>query len=396
MKRVKSFIKNNLFGIIVFIMLFVMYIISIPQYYFINKYTLTFYLINYFKDGLVARGFLGTCFSLLGIVSLKSITTVLFIITTGFIGFISHLLNKFVKTFKKKISVFIAILFIFNPASFTLMYSRLEIGRFDLFIFILSIISVILIYKEKNLYLIPIFSIIGILIHENYLIWLSPLICMLLVYKYYKTKNKYFIRVLISNVLSLIGAFILIKCGKLPYADAITFTDVLTNRTDFTASYFSIIDYYYATPARTQEIFQISFSRHDTWDYIIAILSYLSFIVVSWNICFKYIFEKMKSKLIYLLMILSCSSSLLLFFVACDYGRWYMYLINALLVLIMFLYFEYKSVIMKNLNYIKKYIPYVIAISVIFIILYQSDEFYCLTYNRFDAIIDFFRQIFKL
>lgn len=371
-----------------------LYIRSIPNISYLNPYTLTFYAISYFKNGFMARAFLGTLFNVMGIDSGVKLFCVLFAVTTTFISYISYTLNTFINKFNKKESVFIALLFIFNPASITLIYQNLEIGRMDIFIYILSIISIISIYKEKYLYIIPVLSIIGVLIHENYIVWLTPLICMLLIYKYFKRKEKKYLYVLALNVLVLFVTLLLIKFSGPSYENAFDFYNALRANSTIPVNIFAISDYYYITSERNKELFDILFKIQETGDYVVAGIGFVYTLYLLWNLCFKRVVKEVKNKLLYILMILSCMSPSVLFLLACDYGRWYIYIINAFYTLAMFLYFEYENVFKKEMSKNKIFIPLIIVYIFTFILLYQNDQFYLITYTKFSNFIDLMTKFF--
>ena len=373
-----------------------LFINSIPKIAYINPYTLTFYAISYLKNGFMARAFIGTLLDIFGVTEKNQLLYILYIISTMFIGFISYILNIFINKFEKRETIFIALMFIFNPASITLIYQNLEIGRFDIFIYVLSIISVYFIHKEKYLYIVPIISIIGMLIHENYLMWLAPLTCMMLIYKYVNTKDKKFLKILLFNVGVLLGTLLLIRMFKPPYETALEFYDALNKNSNIPLNYFALNDYYYITPYRKKELFILLFQLQKTSAYIIAAVGYIYTLYLLWNICFKRIWNTVKSKLVYVLMILSCLSPAVLFFLACDYGRWYTYLINTLFVLAMFLFFEYENVYKKEMKNNKIYIQLIVIYLIIFILLYQSDQFYLLTYTKFEDFKEFIFRILNI
>jgi len=253
-----------------------------------------------------------------------------------------------------------------------------------------------LIYKEKYIYSIPVISILGVLIHENYLVWLTPLICMLLIYKYFNTKDKKFMYVLFLNAITMLITLLLVKTNKPIYASAVDFYNVLKVSSNIPVNFFAINDYYYITSERNKELFVILFQIQKLSDYIIAGFGYIYTMYLLWNLCFKRIINVVKSKIIYFLMILSCLSPAILFLIACDYGRWYIYIINAFYTLAMFLFFEYDKIYIKEMNKNKIYIPLIIVYIFTFILLYQNDQFYLITYTKFDSFIDLMTKFFNI
>ncbi|HNW66464.1 MAG TPA: hypothetical protein PKO10_04640, partial [Aliarcobacter cryaerophilus] len=129
---------------------------------------------------------------------------------------------------------------------------------------------------------------------------------------------------------------LLVKTNKPIYASAVDFYNVLKVSSNIPVNFFAINDYYYITSERNKELFVILFQIQKLSDYIIAGFGYIYTMYLLWNLCFKRIINVVKSKIIYFLMILSCLSPAILFLIACDYGRWYIYIINAFYTLAMF------------------------------------------------------------
>ena len=189
--KIKKMIVNQKYFFIIFLILFICYILYYNPYSYGNYYSYNYYVVSY-NYGFISRGLIGSIFMFFfPFLKMHTLIIILNIIYILLLVFISYLLHMFIKIQKDKLLSFLAtMLCIFNPASFMLMITMNEFGRFDIFIFILSIIAIIIICKKKFIFLVPIIFIIAMLIHQNFLFMYAPLILMIIIYNWFKKRER--------------------------------------------------------------------------------------------------------------------------------------------------------------------------------------------------------------
>lgn len=393
LKKLDNFITKmkgkNVF-LYIFILIFMeMFIYKMCNYGSVNTYTLSFYRISY-RFGFISRGFIGTIFDLLGLNSKSEIIVAILFITFSFMILLSCILNQIVKKHNNSF-ILIALLFIFNTASITNYYSLFEFGRLDIFTYMYAILSLYLIYKKKIYYL-PIVSLIGMLTHENFMIWVGPLVSMILLYEYFKDKkkNKLYLKTFIVNLLVLFSMCILVRFVliKVPYANASEFTRAIQINTDFIINRHAINDYYFMTPERNEETFITVFTYQNYIDYTVASIGLVALLFIILKVVFipNIKLVNKTNKLLFILTIISCFCASVLFFRVCDYGRWYGYIVNSLLMLCAYNLLTNNALIHKKLS--KLMIIMIICYIGFSIYFYPTNNFDMLKYIKSDDIVE--------
>lgn len=81
-----------------------------------------------------------------------------------------------------------------------------NLGKTDSFLFIINILQLILLFKSKGEWLIPILSILGVLTHEGYLCMTAAISICLLLYKAINCREKrgYYIALFIANLIAIV------------------------------------------------------------------------------------------------------------------------------------------------------------------------------------------------
>lgn len=385
--------KNIFFFVFLFIILACFFHRLVP-FETMNTYTLTYYAIDY-SNGLISRGFIGEIFNILGLTTKIEVVVANLFIIFSLMLFICYMLNKLVKKYNN-FFILIALMFILNTASFMHMYSNLEFGRFDIYIYIYGLISLYLIYKKK-IYFIPIISIIGMLTHENFLVWMAPIISMLLLFEYSNTKDKKYLKVFVINIIILLLMLLVVRFLIFTpnYETKNDFIQALNIKSSLNINKSTISDYYYNTYEFNKNSLKATYSSQNMLDYIIAIMGYLIVVVVGLKKCFIPLYKKAKNKIIYVLLILSTLTPMSLFFVLCDYGRWYMYIMNSFLLLMMYFFFANKN--SKKLTQQKMSITmvmYIIILFLIVIIFYPEWNFHIITYGKTYELVNIIKGLF--
>ena len=152
----------------------------------INTTSLAFH----YGYGFISRGFMGTIFLLVdkllpgnqmnydGVMAFTHVTTFLYI----------ALLLWFFMIVLKKCSMAICnktkyMVFFFTMFAVSMFVTKYNMGRYDMYCLMLSILAAILIIKEKAEWLVIPLSAIGVMIHQGNVFYLLNIILVLLLYK---------------------------------------------------------------------------------------------------------------------------------------------------------------------------------------------------------------------
>ena len=399
MSKIRKLIEENSYFIIIITILFIFYVTYIGFYKLNNVYIYNFYVLSY-DYGFISRGLIGSIFMFFNpFLKMNTLITILNIIYIIFLIFIAYILSLVIKKQKDKFIAFLTTMFcIFNPASFMLMITMNEFGRFDIFIFILSIISLILIYKRKLLFFIPIIFFIAMLIHQNFLFMYAPLILTIILYNWLKEKNKKWLLLFGVSFICLVILFILVTFYGNPkgFNNAEEFASVLQTKTDIPilSSYFGTLDAEYFQPINEH----ISLTRDrlihkSIIDFVIAIILIISYLSIQSILCYQFLLKK--NKFIWLL-ICSCFGSIVLFFIGVDFGRWFVAIINALVILFIYLIFDNVDTINNNITKVKKHLIFLLTILIIYIFLLQDTPFTAMDFNKINIIINRIKTFIKV
>lgn len=385
-----NYIKENYIFFLILISLLIILFMHIPNYIYPSEasYSFSFYHFNYDK-GFLSRGLMGTIFKLIwGKVTYKRIFYTTMLLVVSLITFVSYLINKLIKKYDKSNNILIiSLLLIFNPASFMLMLINSEFGRLDYFLFFNAIISLILLYKNKCLYLIPIISFISMCIHQNFIFYYAPLICAIMLYEGINNKDYKKIKYLLLNIFTLLVALILIyTIGKnTGYSSYLEHYSAISAQTDYVVQGGSLYwEFYQSLSEGIKFILSRATSNQNIFDWIYACISLLIYINILYSLVFKHI--KFKNQWLTILVLIAPLSNLLLFFIGADYGRWFQTINTGYAMLSFYILYKYKNEIMPSIKKIN-ITPYVFAL-IIFIILFQSTNFYYLTFDKINSLIN--------
>ncbi len=390
-----SIIKNKKFWGI-YGMLLIYYFTFLPAINEVYLYNFTFYALSY-KWGFISRGLIGHLFNIIfTVVSIKKVYFILNFIFIFFLMFVAYMMNLIINIYKNKLmGLMVALLCVFNPASFMLMITMSEFGRFDIFIFILTIISLIFLYKNKYLFLIPIISILAMLTHQNFIFMYAPLICTLIIYHYFKNKEKKWITLLVVNLLCLVLSLSVVLVYGKPesFKTSTQFATVLRRNTNIpiTDGYLSAIhSEYYKTFADHMNWTAKRMSQAPKRYFAIGLVLLLSYLYIQYILLYQFIIKK--NKLFYYL-ILSCFGSLILFIIGHDFGRWYVAIINSLVLLFIYLIFENIKILNSAYKSLKGKEAFLIMAIIYYILLMQNSRFLYMEFEKINKIINHIQSL---
>lgn len=188
----KKFVQKYQVEMGVIILLLIYLIEYIPLIDDTIGWCLTPYALSY-KYGFISRGLVGSIIRIfIPNLTLKHIYLIIALNTLLLCALTVFFVNRILLYAGKERGLLFAVfLFIVNPGSIAFLFYWGNYGRFDLFMIMILIITALLMVKGKGLFLIPIMSVLGILIHQAYVFMYFPAIIVLLLYFGYVKKNRY-------------------------------------------------------------------------------------------------------------------------------------------------------------------------------------------------------------
>lgn len=156
------------------------------------SWCMTPYALSY-KYGFISRGFVGAIIRIfIPNLTIKHIYFIIAANTVFLCGLTVYYVHR-VANFSSQDTAglyFTLILFIVNPGSIAFLFYWGNYGRFDLFMIVILMIAALLMVRNKALFVIPILSVAGILIHQAYVFMYFPALVALLLYCGYVKGNR--------------------------------------------------------------------------------------------------------------------------------------------------------------------------------------------------------------
>lgn len=314
------------FEIIYTLLTIILLIHTCPSYEQLNdfwrSYIANYYVINYdLAGGFIARGLIGSITSFFFNYINSKIYYGFFIMFYFMVYEVLGLLiiRGLKKSFSPELSFFITILMMYNSASINYM---VDFARPDIYLVILTIIAMLLIRNDKFVILVPFLCIIGMLIHEGFIVIFVPVIATYLLFTYCKKKENMYIISFVLLVLFSICSFILIfKYGKQDYANYSELQALMQKHTDIPLNP-NMLSFEHG-PMK-QDLQQISINELSYYKTIIALFFYvlLFFPLV---LLYKNVLKGIRlqcNTIIAILYWIAPFSGLMMTFAGVDYGRW--------------------------------------------------------------------------
>ena len=305
-----------------------------------NAYVKSLYVFNYFEYGLTKRSIIGTFFKILSwvfpnIYSPLGVNIVSHIITFATVIALYITLKHIIKNVENKeiakcISI-IASIFIIPTLYFVLF------GYPDTLQILLVLIQLALLLKGKFEYLILPIAILEVLIHEAYACTLGPIILILVYYKFSKTKDKKYLFLGISHtILLLVLSVFILKLIPYDANPELFYKAIEQGKLLGNSSYLGLYSQVLKTPPVVDGV-EVDPTFYDFLETVrkqlpIAIILFTPYWVP------LIILGNKKTNLILLLIILLVLPNFILF---CDYGRYFLYLVfNISLMILSMNYFK--------------------------------------------------------
>jgi hypothetical protein len=212
---------------------------------FENIYPASQWVLSY-NHGLIRRGLLGTIAKLwMPIVSIKDVhhtALAAYCIFLAMLLVVFYFLLKY-KDYNGRLFRLI-LLFIAAPTTLSL-YAR-DLGRFDIFLIMIMFFSLAILSFNKHIWLIPIVMIIGMFIHEGFLILCAPTIIAAMIFVYlWGKKEKKILTALIVSTISVAGAFLVLYKFGYPTLGYEEFSRLIQSQATFRVTELSMRECYY-------------------------------------------------------------------------------------------------------------------------------------------------------
>lgn len=327
-------VTNKLFGIAkypaVYATLLVFFVISLyyyPTLSHINLQVSTQYYFSYQNLGFVRRSLLGSIIEFLGIRLDVNRYIIWGIVLNALVSvcqlcFIYNKKNAEIKNRLEKCYFF----FLCTPFCMTSLFGHHYFARLDQLLMIVFVISCLLIINNRGLILVPILSVIAILIHEMYLTTLFPCLFIILAVKWYTSRQKKDLALLITNSVVSVFLFLAIsfvcKTSK-TLEEAFAYTQVDSDAALSNWTYPMIVDFFSSSRYGVQESRNTIFQSNAIPLICIALVLLIPIIVIGvlWLIEYYKTKKDLLGKLITLLMPLTFGGIILSMATMCDWGR---------------------------------------------------------------------------
>lgn len=319
----KNFIRKKVeCGWFLILMLYMLYYLPLPEE--LHSFCITPYVLRY-DLGFISRGLIGSFWGMIfpyisvgeiwSIIGMNQIILCLLIVV-----FLSIVKNRSSETTNKAV-VFLAFLFLVNPSSVAFLFYWGNYGRMDLFMIAGTIISAILIIKEKYIGLIPCICVAEMMIHQGFTFSYFP--CVLLMLFFYILQKKKGMSIFLLTLFLGCASFLYFQFwGKIESFSLEGTLAILVERTNWPVeSMRSMVELEYYTnilefiPVYVQPYLKMNFIKLAVTAMLLSPLEYLmfkiwkTFIVLSKKIwywgypCFIIV------------------ATLPKFIITCDYGR---------------------------------------------------------------------------
>ncbi len=289
---------------------------------FWNMYGASQWVLSY-QHGLVRRGLLGEIISLwIPIMTLKNVYD---IALAAYCTLLLVLLVIFFMLWRSKDGggVLFRLMLLFFAAPVTLSFFAYQLGRFDLFLVLITLLCMIVLSLGKHLWIVPILMIAAMFTHEGFLILYAPTIVAAMIFLYSREKTG--VRVLVTLVIGVISVlcsfFILYKFGN-PTVGYQEFVRLIQSRANFGITdlsmhecYFTVSDHFNLTTPYWHDIGSII-------NFIMAILILSPVMIVLLNLWRHALRTCQTQRAACVLFFLATLSGMILLFIATDYGRW--------------------------------------------------------------------------
>ena len=289
---------------------------------FENIYVVSQWVLSY-DYGLVRRGLTGTLFKvLMPIVSVEGVHHTALVVYCTFLVLLLVLFYALLKYKDKNGRLFrLILLFSANPATLSL-YAR-DLGRFDILLIMIMLLSLTLLSLKRHLWLIPILMTTAMFIHEGFLILCAPTIlaAMMFVYLWDKQEKRVLVTI-VASAISTAGAFlVLYKFGN-PTLGYEEFSRLIQLRANFHITNLSMRECYYGIKDHVALAAPYLQDPGSIFSFLGALLMLSPIVLILMNLWTHALRNCGAHRAACWLFLLATLSGLLIMFIATDHGRW--------------------------------------------------------------------------
>ena len=328
-KEKTSFIKDIKYEICIFVFLMINLIVRLKPG--IESWKATYYAMNY-SYGVIPRGFIGTIFCKI------------------FNGNISEL-NAwwFILFFTVVLNCLIAILFGKIIKSTPQRRRPTNYGRLDLFLYIITIIQILILFRFRglaSLFICGVLSLICVAIHEAYICFVFPITFVVIMYNIYKKDFdlKYIVATLIVGIAIGISTIYFQFFAQINVNSLDEMMKILNEKTDLDINVQTLsLEYFDHTLDAHNEFTAGYFDRNVFGSvFVLALLFPVICIIIALRRMLLKKAKKLNPKLYWTIFIMRLAILVYipLFCTTSDWGRWLIGLVNYELAIIIFMICE--------------------------------------------------------
>jgi hypothetical protein len=215
----------------------------------------------------------------------------------------------------------VILIFVACPATLALVARNL--GRFDLFLTIIALLSLTLLSANRHLWLVPALMVVAMFIHEAFLILYVPTILAAMVFLYIDGpgEKRMLATIVVSALLMLTAYFVLSVNGtpSIPYAE---FVQSAQMRANFRLTELSMTESYYTIRDHVRLASSSLLDPGSIVNLLMALIMLSPTVMILVDLWSHVKRNNQAQRRARALFILSTMSGLLMIPIATDYGRW--------------------------------------------------------------------------
>lgn len=352
-----------------------------------------------YKYGFVSRGLIGTVFYLVDAILPLDMYQYHYAyrfaqISTGvfFVILFLFFLSCIIKSNNNNINKTKYISFCFTVFAVPMFITEFNLGRYDVYCLILSLIAAMLIIYEKAEWLVVLLSALGVMIHQGNVFMYLNIILVLLLYKAFSCESKIRIKYIVLFTLSFFVASILFVYFEFySRENGVLYVDQIFNDAK------KLSDHgFFHEDVIAHEVLGIDLSGDEIKYRLWNILDSIVFLLLSWPyiiIIFKFfknviLATKNKiEKIKYIIITFGSVTMVPCFILKCDYGRWVFAVVSYYLIVILVLLALNDKIISGTMHSMSNKIKHKKVLAVfmfIYLFLFQPLQDVCISKMTFE------------
>lgn len=349
-KRIKSIWREPYYEITVFAILFTTFLFTVPNMQMLGKSNLLYYVLPYSAFGFQSRLVVGSVVSFFAdYITGKTIYAMMIIITVLFILAVSFVVGRIMRLAvgrNENSAEMLMILFVACPVSIQYLFTYNNLGRFDLFLILLTAIILYCIHREKAKWAVPALCLFAMIISFNFAFLYMPVIAIIMINEYMvakRSRSGFLIFAVSCMAVAVSFAYFKIFPPAPAFGSLEELKAYLAGRTDVRGEEFIV---FYDVCRPLADTYSRGADKAFVWFYDL-LCSYGSFALLSVGPAFAFFsffwFKALRNtpqknkKLFYLLCLISPAGGLPMF-LTIDWDRWIPTLFISQMMLVMYLF----------------------------------------------------------